>query len=157
MPRSPPSGATLDLIELLEQAGPIGSGNPAPVFALPAHRVVYADAAGSDHIRCTFAAADGTRIKAIAFRALGTDLGELLLTERQHPLHIVGRLVVDEWWRTPGSLAPYRRCRPCPLRRAPALLALAGEPHYRTPTSRAPFVYRLGRQPFTLQRRVRFP
>ena len=54
-------------------------------------------AAGSDHIRCTLAAADGTRIKAIAFRALGTDLGELLLTERQHPLHFAGRLTVDEW------------------------------------------------------------
>jgi single-stranded-DNA-specific exonuclease len=91
------SGATLDLIELLEQAGPFGASNPAPLFAFPAHRVVYADAAGSDHIRCTIAAADGTRIKAIAFRALGTDLGELLLSERQHPLHFVGRLVVDEW------------------------------------------------------------
>jgi single-stranded-DNA-specific exonuclease len=91
------SGATLELIELLEQAGPFGAANPSPLFALPAHRVVYADAAGTDHIRCTLASADGTRIKAIAFRALGTDLGETLLTERQHPLHIVGRLVVDEW------------------------------------------------------------
>lgn len=93
------SGATLDLIELVEQAGPYGAGNPAPVFVLPAHRVVYADSAGSDHVRLTLAAADGTRIKAIAFRALGTDLGELLLTERQHPLHVAGRLVVDDWGR----------------------------------------------------------
>jgi single-stranded-DNA-specific exonuclease len=93
------SGATLDLIELVEQAGPYGMGNPAPVFVLPAHRVVYADSAGSDHVRLTLASADGTRIKAVAFRALGTDLGELLLTERQHPLHIAGRLVVDDWGR----------------------------------------------------------
>ncbi len=93
------SGATLDLIELVEQAGPYGAGNPAPVFVLPAHRVVYADSAGSDHVRLTLQAADGTRIKAVAFRALGTDLGELLLTERQHPLHIAGRLVVDDWGR----------------------------------------------------------
>jgi single-stranded-DNA-specific exonuclease len=98
------SGATLDLIELLEQAGPYGTANPPPLFALPAHHVVYADSAGSDHIRCTLASNDGTRIKAIAFRALGTELGELLLTERQHPLHFVGRLVVDEWngGRRPG-------------------------------------------------------
>jgi single-stranded-DNA-specific exonuclease len=93
------SGATLDLIELVEQAGPYGAGNPAPVFVLPAHRVVYADSAGSDHVRLTLAASDGTRIKAIAFRALGTDMGELLLTERQHPLHVAGRLVVDDWGR----------------------------------------------------------
>lgn len=91
------SGATLDLIELLEQAGPFGAGHPSPVFAFPAHRVVYADAAGSDHIRCTLAAADGTRLKAIAFRAMGTELGEMLLSERQFPLHVAGRLTVDDW------------------------------------------------------------
>jgi single-stranded-DNA-specific exonuclease len=91
------SGATVDLIELLEQAGPYGSAHPAPVFAFPAHKVVYADPAGSDHIRCTLASADGTRIKAIAFRAMGTELGETLLTERKLPLHIAGRLTIDEW------------------------------------------------------------
>jgi single-stranded-DNA-specific exonuclease len=91
------SGATLDLIELLEQAGPYGQSHPAPVFVFPAHRVVYADAAGSDHVRCTLAASDGARLKAIAFRAMGTDLGEMLLSERDFPLHVAGRLVVDEW------------------------------------------------------------
>ena len=91
------SGATLDLIELLEQAGPYGSAHPSPMFAFPAHKVVYADPAGSGHIRCTLAAPDGTRIKAIAFRAMGTEMGELLLTERKLPLHIAGRLTIDEW------------------------------------------------------------
>jgi len=91
------SGATLDLIELLDQAGPYGSGNPSPMFVFPAHRIAYADRAGTDHVRCTLIAADGTRLKAIAFRALGTDLGELLSAERQHPIHVTGRLVADEW------------------------------------------------------------
>ena len=97
------SGATLDLIELLEQAGPYGTGNPAPVFAFPAHRVVYADRAGTDHIRLTLAADDGKRIKAIAFRAIGTELGELLLTERKFPLHVAGKLTIDDW---SGSRVP---------------------------------------------------
>ncbi|NNE22595.1 MAG: single-stranded-DNA-specific exonuclease RecJ [Rhizobiales bacterium] len=91
------SGASIALIETLERAGPYGSGNPAPVFALPAHRVAYADAAGADHVRCTLQAADGARINAIAFRALHTELGELLLTERGKPLHIAGRLSVNDW------------------------------------------------------------
>ncbi|MFM8747944.1 MAG: single-stranded-DNA-specific exonuclease RecJ [Aestuariivirga sp.] len=95
--------ATLELIELLEQAGPYGAGHPAPVFAFPAHRVVYADAAGNDHIRCTIAAADGKRLKAVAFRAMGSALGELLLSERQMPLHIAGRLTIDDW---SGSRTP---------------------------------------------------
>jgi single-stranded-DNA-specific exonuclease len=97
------TGATLDLIELLEQAGPYGTGNPAPMFAFPAHRVIYADRAGSDHIRCTLASDDGKRIKAIAFRAMGTELGEALLGERQFPLHIAGRLTIDDW---SGSRVP---------------------------------------------------
>ena len=89
--------ATLELIELLEQAGPYGTAHPSPVFAFPAHRVLYADRAGGDHIRCTIASADGKKLKAVAFRAMGTDLGELLLSEKQLPLHIAGRLTIDDW------------------------------------------------------------
>jgi single-stranded-DNA-specific exonuclease len=91
------TAASLVLIELLEQAGPYGSAHPSPMFVFPAHRVLYADAAGADHIRCTIASNDGTKLKAIAFRAMGTEMGELLLSERAHPLHIAGRLVADEW------------------------------------------------------------
>jgi single-stranded-DNA-specific exonuclease len=91
------AGASLDLIELLEQAGPYGSAHPSPMFVFPSHRVTYADRVGNDHVRCTVVASDGTKLKAIAFRSLGTELGELLLSERQHPIHIAGRLVVDEW------------------------------------------------------------
>ena len=91
------SGATLDLVELLDRAGPYGSGNPAPVFAFPAHRVLYADLAGSDHVRCTLVHADGTRLKAVAFRALSTPLGETLLRDRDRPLHVAGRLAIDDW------------------------------------------------------------
>jgi single-stranded-DNA-specific exonuclease len=91
------SGATLDLIELLEQAGPYGSAHPSPMFVFPAHKVIYADQAGTDHVRCTLVSSDGTKLKAIAFRALNTELGELLLSERNHPIHIAGRLVADEW------------------------------------------------------------
>ncbi len=90
-------GATLELIELLEQAGPFGSGHPPPVFAFPAHRIVYAGRAGTDHIRCTVVSSEGQRIKAIAFRAMGTEMGELLLAERSFPLHVAGRLSIDDW------------------------------------------------------------
>ncbi len=90
-------GATMELIDLLQQAGPYGAGNPQPLFAFPAHRVVYADLAGKDHVRCQLQAGDGSRLQAIAFRAVGTPLGELLLSERQLPLHVAGRLVANDW------------------------------------------------------------
>ena len=38
----------------------------------------------------TLAASDGTRLEAMAFRSVGTDLGELLLSERQMPVHVAG-------------------------------------------------------------------
>ena len=91
------TGASLDLIEMLEQAGPYGTAHPSPIFVFPAHRVLYAALAGSDHVRCTLQASDGNRIKAIAFRAIGTELGELLLSERQMPIHVAARLVADDW------------------------------------------------------------
>jgi single-stranded-DNA-specific exonuclease len=40
---------------------------------------------------------DGARIQAIAFRALGAPLGELLLSERDRPVHVAGRLNVNDW------------------------------------------------------------
>src|SRR5580698_1348879 len=37
------AGANLDLVAMIERAGPFGSGNPEPVIALPAHTVTYAE------------------------------------------------------------------------------------------------------------------
>ncbi|WP_108879392.1 single-stranded-DNA-specific exonuclease RecJ [Anderseniella sp. Alg231-50] len=91
------SGASTRFIEDLDRAGPFGQGNPSPVFALPSHKVVYAARAGADHVRCTLVQSDGTRLKAIAFRAMGTELGEVLLSERQMPLHIAGQLTINDW------------------------------------------------------------
>ena len=91
------SAATVDLIELLERAGPFGMGNPTPRFAFPAHRVLFGDLAGREHVRCALAGQDGARLGAIAFRALGTPLGELLLSAQGAPLHVAGRLSVNDW------------------------------------------------------------
>ncbi len=74
-----------------------GAGNPPPIFVSPALKVIYAYVAGTGHIRCTLVASDGAKLKAIAFRAATTELGELLLSERSFPIHVAGRLVVDEW------------------------------------------------------------
>ncbi len=89
--------ASVDLVRLLERAGPYGSGNPRPVFVFPAHRVEWADVVGERHVRCSLRAGDGTRLKAIAFRAAGTPLGELLLNAAHQPIHVAGRLALDSW------------------------------------------------------------
>jgi single-stranded-DNA-specific exonuclease len=90
-------GATVELIDLVEQAGPFGSGHPEPVFVFPSHRVAYAEAVGNGHVRLSLASGDGATIKAVAFRAADTALGRTLLAARGRTLHIAGTLSVDQW------------------------------------------------------------
>jgi single-stranded-DNA-specific exonuclease len=92
-------GVNLDLVSLLSRLGPFGTGNSEPRFALPDARVARADVVGANHVRCflTAGAGTGTRVKAMAFRALDSELGRLLLKSAGAPVHIAGHLRVDRW------------------------------------------------------------
>ncbi len=91
------AGATAALVEELERAGPYGNANPAPVFALPSHRVAFADTVGKGHVRLTLQAPGGESLKAIAFRAAEAPLGRALLSARGKPLHVAGTLSLDHY------------------------------------------------------------
>ncbi len=69
--RADGGAATPALAHRLEAAGPYGSGNPEPVFALPRHRLTDVMPVGADHLRLRAVAGDGQAIEAIAFRAVG--------------------------------------------------------------------------------------
>lgn len=90
------AAARPDLVSALEAAGPFGSGNPQPVVALAAHRLAYVEPTAQGHVRLALVA-DGSRIKAIAFRAAGTPLGEALLSGRDRAVHVAGTLRIDRW------------------------------------------------------------
>ncbi|MGE5513533.1 MAG: single-stranded-DNA-specific exonuclease RecJ [Bacteroidota bacterium] len=92
-----PAGVNDELIDLLERAGPYGQGNPQPRFAFPAHRVKFAKVVGETHIRCVLEAGDGARLDAVAFRAVGQPVGELLLSSAGMPIHVAGILRRDAW------------------------------------------------------------
>jgi single-stranded-DNA-specific exonuclease len=92
-----PRAVTVELIEQLEQAGPFGSGAPAPRFALPSVRVTFAKRAGENHLRLTFQDEGGSRIDAIAFRAFDSQLGPLLEGHNGAIFNVAGRLEVDSW------------------------------------------------------------
>ncbi|MGI9401513.1 MAG: single-stranded-DNA-specific exonuclease RecJ [Rhizobiaceae bacterium] len=91
--------ATLDLYDLLEKAGPYGPGHPVPIFAFPSHEVRYAKIVGRDHVALTLSAGDGATLRAIAFRAADTPLGQLLLSS-QSRMHVAGQLTADFWQGT---------------------------------------------------------
>lgn len=91
------SGATKDLVDLIDQAGPFGSGNPTPIFALPNHRLVDVREVGNGHLSMTLMNSDGTRIKAIAFRSVGTALGDFLTGNLGQTIHVAGNLNLNYW------------------------------------------------------------
>ncbi|OCP24125.1 MULTISPECIES: single-stranded-DNA-specific exonuclease RecJ [unclassified Ensifer] len=91
------SGATLELIDLLEQAGPYGSAHPQPVFAFPQHRLRDSRQVGANHVKVTLEGQDGSRLDGIAFRAIETPLGDFLLSSRGASMHVAGSVSADLW------------------------------------------------------------
>ena len=91
------SGATRELYETLEKAGPFGSGNPLPVFVLPSHRLADVREVGKGHLMMSISNTEGKRLKAIAFRAVGTDLGDFLMTHLGKNIHVAGNLNLNYW------------------------------------------------------------
>jgi single-stranded-DNA-specific exonuclease len=90
-------GANLELIDLIDRAGPYGPGHPEPRFVFPAHRLSRVRPIKDAHIRCTLQSADGGRLEACAFRIAGTELEELLLRSEGQALHVAGHLHRASW------------------------------------------------------------
>ncbi|WP_295806374.1 single-stranded-DNA-specific exonuclease RecJ [uncultured Nitratireductor sp.] len=90
-------GAGFALLDVLETAGPYGSGHPTPVLALPRHRLAEARVVGNGHIRAELRSQTGARMEAIAFRAAETDLGNFLFDNRGATIHAAGTLAVNHW------------------------------------------------------------
>lgn len=86
-----------DLCREIAQAGPFGSGNPEPVFALADHVLIAAEPVGSAHLRLRLRARDGSSADAIAFRALGQPLGDALQARRGQGVHVAGAVSIDNW------------------------------------------------------------
>lgn len=90
-------GATFDLLDSLESAGPYGSGHPAPMLALPRHTLADARQVGANHIRAELRSQTGARIQAMAFRAVESDLGNFLFANRGRSIHVAGNLSSNNW------------------------------------------------------------
>ncbi|HSI42484.1 MAG TPA: single-stranded-DNA-specific exonuclease RecJ [Xanthobacteraceae bacterium] len=87
--------ATADLVEMVERAGPFGAGNPPPLFAFPAHRLIYAEPGTGGLMRIRLRATDGSTLSGVAFRAADTPLGRALGERRGTAVHVAGQLELD--------------------------------------------------------------
>jgi single-stranded-DNA-specific exonuclease len=68
------------------------------LFAFPAHRARYAQIVGTGgHVSFTLTSEDGARLKAIAFRAANTAIGDALLRDPDSAYHFAGALSIDHY------------------------------------------------------------
>jgi single-stranded-DNA-specific exonuclease len=88
---------TTDLVAMLDRAGPFGTGNPEPILALPSHTLVHVDELAGAHVRARLRSGDGKTVDAIAFRAAGQPLGQMLAANRGRPLHVAGCAAINRW------------------------------------------------------------
>ncbi|MEZ5813662.1 MAG: single-stranded-DNA-specific exonuclease RecJ [Alphaproteobacteria bacterium] len=92
-------GASPALVHLLQdQIGPFGQEHSEPLFLLQNVRIHTADVVGEAHIRCMVSDWEGgSRMKAMAFRAVGTPLGDALLKQGKAGFDLLGTLKIDNW------------------------------------------------------------
>ncbi|MBW6523929.1 single-stranded-DNA-specific exonuclease RecJ [Sphingomonas sp. RHCKR47] len=99
-----PGGVTPDLVHALEAGGPYGTGWPSPRVAVGPVRTIKVDVVGNNHIRAIVAGDDGRSIKAMAFRAADTPLGQALLAAGPtRRLWLAGRAKIDDWGSRPAA------------------------------------------------------
>ena len=92
-----PGAATVDLVDLLETAGPFGAGAPAPRFVFPDQTIRFTKPVGTGHLKFSFGDESGTTIEAIAFGAFDGDLGPEITNHGGRRMHLAGRLEINTW------------------------------------------------------------
>ena len=79
-----------------QRMAPFGPGNVEPSFALADVRVERPMALRGGHVRVSLTDGSGGRLKAVAWRCEGSELGRRLLQEGG-AVHVAGRLKPDDW------------------------------------------------------------
>lgn len=97
-------GVTPDLVAAMELGGPYGMGWPQPRVVAGPVRIIKADVVGNGHVRAIVAGDGGGSLKAVAFRAADTALGQALLGAAPHRrLWLAGRAKIDDWGSRPAA------------------------------------------------------
>lgn len=90
-----PQAVTRTFADMVAEAGPYGPGNPEPLFALTDMRAEYLKVVGQNHLSMTLVSGTGDKVRAIAFRAEGEALGEVLKSGQR--FHVAGKIKTDDW------------------------------------------------------------
>ena len=91
-----PSAATLELVELLNSAGPYGPGAKAPTFVFANMQITFFKRIGTSHLRIKFSDNTGS-LDAICFNAFDNEIGLALENHGGRSLHLCGKLDINQW------------------------------------------------------------
>lgn len=91
------SAVNPELVHTLDKIGPYGQGNAQPRFAFAEAFVSYVDVVGKDHVKCSLRGADGSVVKAMAFRSADKPLGQLLIASRGKTIKVAGTIRNNTW------------------------------------------------------------
>ena len=92
-----PGATTVELAEIVEQAGPFGASSPAPRYAFADMQILFAKRVGESHLKISFGDGLGGKMEAIAFGAYDSALGPALENHGGARFHLAGRLDINSW------------------------------------------------------------
>ncbi|TDT76938.1 exonuclease RecJ [Litoreibacter halocynthiae] len=92
-----PAAASVELIELIEQAGPFGAGAAGPRFVFPDQRILFTKPVGEGHLKISFGEGGVEKLDAIAFGAFNSALGPTLEAHAGRRFHLAGRVEINSW------------------------------------------------------------
>ncbi|MDR0678213.1 MAG: DHH family phosphoesterase, partial [Holosporaceae bacterium] len=88
---------SLDLLDSISILEPFGMGNQQPRFVIPDVNVVSSRIVGNNHVGFTILDEKGNSLRAISFRSVGTELGDILLKEEVCSASLLGTLILSSW------------------------------------------------------------
>ena len=91
------SGATEQLADAICQLEPFGASNPEPKIIIEDVSLLNQGVVGKEHIKCMLSDNLGKKLKAIAFKANGTDLGNAICASQGEKFNVAGTLRKDSW------------------------------------------------------------
>ncbi|WP_041527143.1 single-stranded-DNA-specific exonuclease RecJ [Paracoccus aminophilus] len=92
-----PQGASVEMMHLLERAGPFGQAAPAPRFAFAEQLVENVTTMGDSHLRLRFRSPGSQPVEAVAWGAMNGPLGPGMLGAKGRRFHLAGKLELSLW------------------------------------------------------------
>ncbi|MEM9578303.1 MAG: single-stranded-DNA-specific exonuclease RecJ [Pseudomonadota bacterium] len=91
-----PQAATVEMVELIENAGPYGASAPAPRYVFADMAIRFAKRVGENHLKVSFGG-DAASMDAICFNAFDGPLGPAIEDHGGKHFHLAGRLDINIW------------------------------------------------------------